>query len=55
MNTFAPGWTSYHNRIQYQVYDITHLLRPGNNALGIILGDGWFRGHIHAKRNQLRR
>lgn len=49
---FAPGWTSYHNRIQYQVYDITHLLRPGNNALGIILGDGWFRGHIHAKRNQ---
>lgn len=49
---FAPGWTSYPNRIQYQVYDVSELLKPGDNALGIILGDGWYRGHIHAKRNQ---
>ncbi|MBN2611207.1 MAG: glycoside hydrolase family 78 protein [Bacteroidales bacterium] len=41
---FTPGWTSYHHRIQYQVYDVTNLLEQGENALGAILGDGWYRG-----------
>lgn len=41
---FTPGWTSYHKRIQYQIYDITKQLRQGNNAIGIVLGDGWYRG-----------
>ena len=48
---FAPGWTSYNNRIQYQIYDVSNLLKTGDNALGIILGDGWFRGNMHARRN----
>jgi alpha-L-rhamnosidase len=48
---FAPGWTSYKNRIQYQIYDVSKLLKTGDNALGIILGDGWFRGNLHAGRN----
>jgi len=26
---FAPGWTSYHNILQYQVYDITDMLKTG--------------------------
>jgi alpha-L-rhamnosidase len=39
----TPGWTSYKNRIQYQVYDVTDLLKQGNNAMGFILGNGWFR------------
>src|ERR1700677_3777141 len=43
---FAPGWTDYHKRVQYQTYDVTGLLRPGENALGAILGDGWYCGHI---------
>jgi alpha-L-rhamnosidase len=43
---FRPGWTSYHHRLQYQTYDVTDLLRPGENALGATLGDGWYRGHI---------
>jgi alpha-L-rhamnosidase len=43
---FTPGWTSYHNRLQYQTYDVTELLQPGRNAAGVILGDGWFRGFI---------
>ena len=25
-NVFMPGWTSYLNRVQYQVYDVTKLL-----------------------------
>ncbi|SFE53793.1 alpha-L-rhamnosidase [Paenibacillus catalpae] len=41
---FTPGFTSYYKRHQYQVYDVTHLLREGVNALGAILGDGWWRG-----------
>ena len=43
---FAPGWTSYHNRLQYQTYDLTELLAEGENAVGAILGDGWYRGYI---------
>ena len=43
---FTPGWTSYHHRLQYQTYDVTNLLRAGDNALGAILGDGWYRGQL---------
>lgn len=43
---FTPGWTSYSKRIQYQAYDISHLLNQGNNAVGIVLGDGWFRSFM---------
>lgn len=43
---FTPGWTSYNKRLQYQTYDITDLLEPGVNAVGVILGDGWYRGWI---------
>ena len=42
----TPDWTSYHNRLQYQTYDVTTLLRTGDNVLGAILGDGWYRGHM---------
>jgi len=43
---FTPGWTSYNKRLQYQVYDITNLLKRGNNAIGVTLGSGWYRGHL---------
>jgi alpha-L-rhamnosidase len=42
----APGWTDYPKRIQAQTYDVTALLRPGANAIGAALGDGWYRGHV---------
>jgi alpha-L-rhamnosidase len=42
----TPGWTSYNKRLQYQVYDVTNLLVPGKNAIGVILGSGWYRGFI---------
>lgn len=42
----APGWTSYHNRLQYQTYDITDLLNSGENVVGVTLGDGWYRGYL---------
>ncbi|OPA76887.1 alpha-L-rhamnosidase [Paenibacillus selenitireducens] len=43
---FAPGWTSYHHRLQYQTYDVTSLLASGENVLGVILGDGWYKGNL---------
>lgn len=45
----SPGWTSYHERLQYQTYDITDLLKSGENAVGVYLGDGWFRGYMGFK------
>lgn len=41
---FKPGLTSYYERIQYQSYDITHLLTKGDNIWSVALGDGWWRG-----------
>ena len=42
----CPGWTDYNKRIQYQSYDVTRLLEQGGNAIGAILGDGWYSGHV---------
>jgi len=46
---FMPGWTDYHKRIYYRSYDVTSMINEGANALGAILGDGWFRGNISIK------
>ena len=43
---FTPGRTQYDKRLQYQVYDVTPLLKEGTNVIGIILGDGWWRGKL---------
>lgn len=49
---FTPGWTSYNKRLQYQVYDVTHLLERGNNAIGVMLASGWYRGHLAWEENK---
>jgi len=43
---FAPGWTDYTKRIAYQTYDVTGRLHVGANALGAVLGDGWYGGYV---------
>jgi alpha-L-rhamnosidase len=45
-DVLTPGWTDYAIRVQYQVYDVTHLLRQGENVLGVVLGDGWYCGYV---------
>lgn len=40
----APGWTSYHHHLCYQTYDVTPLLRQGENVVGAHLGAGWYKG-----------
>ena len=41
---FAPGSTDYRNRIQYQTYDVTALIKGGVNVMTAELADGWYRG-----------
>ena len=43
---FTPGWTSYNKRLQYQTYDVTKYFKTGKNAVGVILGNGWYRGRL---------
>ena len=43
---FTPGWTSYNKRLQYQTYDVTPLIKAGDNAIGVTLGNGWYRGFL---------
>ena len=45
-DVFAPGWTDYAKRVHFNSYDVTALLDAGENALGVILGDGWFSGYV---------
>ena len=42
---FTPGWTNYDKRLYYQAYDVTDLLRSGENVIGAILGEGWYGLH----------
>ncbi len=51
---FAPGYTDYNKRIQYQTYDVTELVKSGSNELTVELADGWYRGScgVWGLRNQ---
>ena len=40
---FTPGLTSYYYRIQVQTYDVTELIREGENLWQTTVGDGWWR------------
>ena len=46
----TPGWTAYRSRLQVQTYDVTDLLRPGDNVIGALLSDGWWRGQNSVSR-----
>ncbi|MGN6627686.1 MAG: family 78 glycoside hydrolase catalytic domain, partial [Tepidisphaeraceae bacterium] len=45
-HVLAPDWTDYDKRVQYQAYDVTKLLQRGRNAMGALVADGWYAGHI---------
>jgi alpha-L-rhamnosidase len=42
----TPGWSSYRHRLRYATFDVTNLLVDGANAIGVWLGDGWWRGRL---------
>ena len=42
----APGYHSYDFHLAAQTYDVTGLLRAGENELVLALGEGWFKGRL---------
>jgi len=42
----APGYHAYNYWLQYQTYDVTKLLQDGANAIGVALGNGWYKGRF---------
>jgi len=38
----SPGWTNYKKRIFYNTFDITEQLKEGGNAIGVIVGNGFY-------------
>lgn len=49
---FAPGCTTYGKRLQYQVYDITDMLKQDND-ITVRVGAGWHRGRISANSKDI--
>ncbi|WP_456285341.1 glycoside hydrolase family 78 protein [Microbacterium sp. JZ70] len=42
----APGFDSYNSRISVQCFDVTDLLVPGHNVIGLTVADGWYAGRV---------
>lgn len=42
----APGYHSYDFHLQTQAYDVSNLLKQGENEIEIWLGEGWFKGRL---------
>ncbi|MCC6144728.1 MAG: family 78 glycoside hydrolase catalytic domain [Candidatus Hydrogenedentes bacterium] len=37
-----PGWTTFEKRVFYSTFDVTGLLGQGSQAVGLLLGNGWY-------------
>ena len=49
---FLPGTANYNCMAWSKAYDVTQLLRPGKNAIGVILADGWYSGYVGLQNRQ---
>lgn len=47
----TPGFTSYTHHLQIQTFDVGDLLRTGDNTLGAVVSDGWWRGQVGFTRD----
>ena len=41
LTLLSPGFTDFRKRVLYRTYDLTALVTPGQNTLGLMLGGGW--------------
>ncbi|MBI5281139.1 MAG: family 78 glycoside hydrolase catalytic domain [Candidatus Solibacter usitatus] len=41
-----PAYTPFAKRIFYEAYDVTQSVRQGDNAVGVMLGEGWFGNRL---------
>jgi hypothetical protein len=39
----TPGWSDYRKTVYYDTYDVTSMMRSGQNAIGVLLGNGMYR------------
>ncbi len=53
-----PGWTDFAKRVSYSTFDVTSQLHVGENAIGAMLGNGWFNplplkmwGHLNLREH----
>ncbi len=46
-----PGYTNFDKRVLSVSYDVTSLIKAGRNALGAVLGTGWYDVHDKATWN----
>ena len=51
---FAPGWTEYGKRLQFQTYDVTSMVAPGS-VVTVLVGEGWWGGRLGWNDQQARR
>lgn len=42
----SPGWTNYQKRYLYNTYDITKHIKKGDNAIGAMVGNGFYNVNL---------
>jgi alpha-L-rhamnosidase len=48
----APNFNAYDKWLQYQTYDITDILKEGENAIEVFLGNGMYKGRFGLSRTE---
>ena len=43
---YNAGWPDYRYRMYYNTFDVTTLLHQGQNAIGLMLGNGWWSDFV---------
>ncbi|MFB8624202.1 alpha-L-rhamnosidase [Enterococcus casseliflavus] len=43
---FTPGYTNYHEWLQYQTYDVTDDLVDSQYTIKVLVGKGWYQGNF---------
>ncbi|GAB5405660.1 MAG: hypothetical protein Aurels2KO_38910 [Aureliella sp.] len=51
-DVLSPGYTTYSKRVESLTYDVTHLIREGDNAIGALLGEGWYAGNLLLRKRK---
>jgi alpha-L-rhamnosidase len=51
-DVLCGGYTEYNKRVQCQTYDVTALIEGGANTIGLLLGYGWYAGHMNLGGNE---
>ncbi len=51
VSRLQPGYTRYDRRVLYNTYDVKRQLERGLNAIGVVLGNGWYNLHPKAVWN----